>query len=492
MRISKKICIFAANFKINTDMKHILLLVAGMVACTTMMAQQLPVLRLTLPDSCFNSSLSVNNNLKEYQYGTMQLTDTDNIAISLPVKCKIHGATAAHYTMKPSLAMKLSDMNDNEIDSCLLGLRSCSSWILDAMAIDRINMRNRVTFDIWNAMSRLPYTTQFGSRNGTIGRFVELYINDNSYGIYCLNDKINRKLLGLKKPKLNADGTLQTLRGALYKSGTTDIADQNTPGYFLDNTVCVVEYHNAWELKEPEDFACEAAWAPLMEYYNGNHNYQYVKTHYYLENLVDNQLLIMALAIQDNWGNKNKYVSVVDMSATGDAARLVYTPWDLDTSLGGGYDGRYYGGNYSDWKPADINKNATQVFSVCVGQTEYKQMLHDRWDALRTTTLSVDSVAERLRDYTTLLEGSGAWQRQWDTFQARSSQPKLVENLSTEVELIIEWYRARFAELDEYFGISTDIEHVDSAIACPQKVIKDGEIRIVQNGRYYDMIGRLR
>lgn len=471
-------------------MKQFILSVC-MLACTTMMAQQLPELRLTLPDSCIGSSLSVNNHLQEYQQGTMQLTDTNGTVLNLWVKCKIHGATAAQYTMKPSLALKLTDATGSKTDANLLGLREDDGWILDAMAIDRINMRNRVAFDIWNAMSRLPYTTEFGGRSGTVGRFVELYINDNHYGIYCLNDKVNRKLLGLKKPKTNTDGTLQTLRGALYKSGTTDIADQNTPGYFLDSTVCVVEYHNAWELKEPEDYPSAAAWAPLVEYYNGNRNYAYVKSKYYLENLVDNHLFVMALAIQDNWGNKNKYVSVVDMSKAGNDSRLVYSPWDLDTSLGGRYDGAYYNGTYSDWKPADINKNATQVFSVCVGQTEYQQMLRDRWMELRTTTLSVDSVAARLNEYTTLLVQSGAWQRQWNTFQGRHSQPKLVQDLAAEVALIINWYSARFAELDAYFNIPTDNRTIKDASARPQKVLHNGAMRILKDGHYYDLNGRI-
>lgn len=467
-------------------------LILALVLSTSLWSQpQLPQLRLTLPDSCINSSLSVNAKLKEYQPGTMQLIDVDGSVINLPMKCKIHGATAAQYTMKPSLAMKLSDANNNEIDSCLLGIRSCSSWILDAMAIDRINMRNRVAFDIWNDMSRLPYATQFGGRNGTKGQFVELSINGNSYGIYCLNDKVNRKLLGLKKPKVNADGSLQTLRGALYKSGTTDIANQNTAGFFLNNTVCVVEYHNAWELKEPEDFPSEAAWAPLTEYYNGNRNYAYVKSHYYLENLADNHLFTMVLAIADNWGNKNKYVSVVDMSATGDATRLVYTPWDLDTSLGGRYDGGYYGGNYTNWKPGDMNKNATQVFSVCVGQSEYQQLMRNRWIELRTGVFSVDSVAARLRNYTALFEQSGAWERQWNTYQARKSKPQLVENLSEEVELIIAWYRNRFDELDAYFNVPTGITTTQSATeANTTKVLRDGHLVLIRNGRQYDPQGR--
>ena len=161
-------------------------------------AAQLPVLRVS-----FKGSLVSSN---EYLQGSMSLTDTDGSVIDLPAKFKSRGATAKQYTMKPSFNMKLRDADGTEIDSTLCGLRSASSWILDAMAVDRICMRNRVAFDIWNEFSKLPYETQFDSRNGTVGKFVEVYINNKYYGIYCLTDRINRKLLDLKKPQVEEDG----------------------------------------------------------------------------------------------------------------------------------------------------------------------------------------------------------------------------------------------------------------------------------------------
>ena len=82
------------------------------------------------------------------------------------------------------------------------------------MAIDRICMRNRIGMDIWNEFSKLPYETDYGQRSGTVGQFVELYLNGEYKGIYCMSDEINRKLLGLKKYKNN------TIQGILYKSGT--------------------------------------------------------------------------------------------------------------------------------------------------------------------------------------------------------------------------------------------------------------------------------
>ena len=111
----------------------------------------LPVLRVS-----FNGKFK--KNMPEYLNGMMQLTDVDGSVIEMPAVFKSRGATASNYMMKPSFNMKLRTADySEEVDTMLLSIRSCSSWILDAMAIDRICMRNRVSFDIWNEFSRLPY-----------------------------------------------------------------------------------------------------------------------------------------------------------------------------------------------------------------------------------------------------------------------------------------------------------------------------------------------
>ena len=182
-----------------------LLLMTGIA--TAQAETTLPVLRLTI-DATPTAGM-------DYTQGTMHLTDERGRETVLPVKVKTRGATAQQYMMKPALNMKLRNEDyTEEVDSALLGMRDCSSYILDAMAIDRICMRNRVAFDVWNSFSRLPYNTEFDSRNGTDGRFIELFINDVYYGIYCLTDRINRKLLNLKKVKEQADGTY-LIRGLL-------------------------------------------------------------------------------------------------------------------------------------------------------------------------------------------------------------------------------------------------------------------------------------
>ena len=397
----------------------------------------------------------------DYLNGSMQLTNTDGSVVELPARFRTRGATASNYTMKPSLNMKLCTADyAEEADSSLLGLRSCSSLILDAMAIDRICMRNRVAFDIWNDFSRLPYDTDFEGRNGTEGRFLELFINGQYYGIYCLSDRINRKLLNLKKVQEKEDGSA-VIRGVLYKNGTSDIVDQREPCYSEDSTACVIEWFNAWELTYPEDYAGLQAWHPLQDAFLNGTTKDYVKKYFYLQNLADYHLLIMALSIADNWGNKNRFLSIRNITKNiddvdpteADRRRFVITPWDLDTSLGGNYDGRYYDGSYTDW-PLEVtfNNQPYPYYALC-NDEEYNAILKQRWIEGRQGAFSVDSICTKLERYRDLFVKSGAWQRMVEYFDAQQYRPNYVSDLVREIEYIKEWYRDRFRKVDAFLGI---------------------------------------
>ena len=112
------------------------------------------------------------------------------------------GATSLRY-QKKSYAIKLKDASGNKLDASLLGMRSDNSWILDAMAVDKARISNRVSTDLWLDFSRKPY--YFAQEpelvNGTHGKFVEVYLNGRYDGLYGLTEKVDRKQLKLKKYK---------------------------------------------------------------------------------------------------------------------------------------------------------------------------------------------------------------------------------------------------------------------------------------------------
>lgn len=463
----------------------------GMMATDDNNNDKLPVLKITI-DGKISKDM-------EYTNGTMQLTDVGGQETNMKAKFRTRGATVRQYLMKPSLNMKLrSDDYSTSQDSALLGMRSMSKWILDAMAIDRICMRNRVAMDIWNEYATLPYETDFNSRSGSIGRFVEMYINGEYKGIYCLSDRINRKLLNLKK----FDENKSVVRGVLYKSGTSDIADQNNRNFTEDWKTGTISWHNAWELKEPEDHECEEAWQPLIDLYDNRKSYADVKKYFDLDNLADYQIHIMALAIADNWGNKNHYFSIrniqKDINDTDltEAARrkCIVSPWDLDTSLGGKYNGSAYDGNgYTEWTPSDITKNGGfYPFSACQGQKEYKDMLKSRWAKLRNTTYSKDSINAKLERYRDLFINSGAWQRMIDYYKKQSQKPKLADDLIKEIGYIEDWYAKQYEMMDTYFGIDTGITNTTSTTYTSNAIYSLQGIRLsdvpakglyIQNGK---------
>ncbi|MGN0630753.1 MAG: CotH kinase family protein, partial [Ruminococcus sp.] len=291
-----------------------------------------------------NVEVDVSGLSKEsYIPGHITIVDAEmrtegRLMASFDCKLRYRGASSLQYDKK-SFAIKLIDSDGEDLDANVFGIRKENDWILDAMAIDRIRMRNRVCFDIWNEISKTPYMTDFDNRNGTLGQFVEVYLNGEYHGLYCMTDKIDRKLLNLKKAKENSDGSVY-VRGVLYKgeswTDATLMKGYDTSEPFDE------EAWNGWELQYPDDYPCFDSWKPLMSLIdftntrNSFFTYHY-KEHFYNDNLVDYAIFIMALNIIDN-NVKNTHFSCPDINNN---QRFFITPWDLDCSIGGTYDGTH-------------------------------------------------------------------------------------------------------------------------------------------------------
>ena len=162
-------------------------------------------------------------NSKAYTTGSLRVTDPASLGYdSLMIAAfKYRGASSSNYP-KRSYAIKLRDENGNSVDRKLLGYRSDNNWILDAMYIDLACMRNRVATDLWNAFECKPYYADREKkvRTGTRGKFVEVILNGQWWGLYCMTEKMDRKQLKLKKfvpASLSTTGENE-VHGVLYKS----------------------------------------------------------------------------------------------------------------------------------------------------------------------------------------------------------------------------------------------------------------------------------
>ena len=378
--------------------------------------------------------------IADYQHRTNPLSET----VKYHCQYRIRGGSASTYEKK-SFAVKLVNEDGTDLNANILGIREENSWILDAMAIDRIRMRNRICFDVWNDLSHVPYETKYENRNGTKGVFVEVFINGNYNGLYCMTDKIDRKLLGLKKAKVGDDGSVE-LRGLLYK-GINWKSGHNLLSY-TDDDVNNATW-NAWELQYPEDYPSINTWQPLMNLIDfcssKTSNDVFVsgyQDYFYTDNLQDYYVFILAMNVGDN-AYKNTFLSVVNI---GQGHRYLLTPWDMDMSLGGNYNGDYY----DEFSTLDrFNKIAPFNRLIVQDIDGFRYVLFNRWAELSETLFSIEEFNRRLDAYADMFVASGAWERERNKWNG--NPVPLKESLAEELLYVKDWYKRNHAYLCEQY-----------------------------------------
>lgn len=401
-------------------------------------SKSLPLVNLTYDETKLNTS--------NYIDGIIEIVDLQKRTegkeyVKYNAKFRIRGSSAAGLNKK-SFAIKLIDEKNADLDADIFGIRSENSWILDGMGFDRIRMRNRVCFDLWNEMSSTPYTTKYENRNGTKGVFVEVFVNENYQGLYCMTDKIDRKLLGLKKYENN------TVRGLLYK-GINYKSSYRLKTYEDTNTD--KKEWDAWELQYPEDHPSINTWQPLMDLIdfcsNNTSKDKYIQKYndyFYSSNLEDYWVMMAALNVGDNL-YKNTFLSVVDITK---GHRYMITPWDMDMSLGGKSDGTHDESlvnlvKYSNRAPYD-----RLYFSNIDG---FKDRVKEKWRILQNTVFSVEHVHKMLDDYGNLFMQSGAWQREYAKWE-KDHNTVLQKDLSQELNYVKNWYTKNYDYVCQLWG----------------------------------------
>lgn len=389
----------------------------------TLNQQSLPLINLEFNDEVV-SQYFVPGHITIAQFGCEQVVHNCML--------RYRGQTAL-YLPKKAFAVKLVDENGEKLDDNLLGLRNDNSWILDAMGIDKLRMRNRVVFDIWNEFSHTMWDTNFDRRNGTVGTMVEVFLNGEYNGIYCLSDKINRQLLNLRKAKVKDDGTVE-VKGLLYKGsrrGTSNNLDN-----YDDNPVDTTDW-NTFELQYPEDYPSILTWQPLMNLidFNSTTSDEYFKEHYqewyYVDNLVDYWILILAFGIHDT-PYKNTFLSTPDINFE---HRFMITPWDLDASLGNYYDGTHFSSAFGI-DHMDIYAPYSRLISQDIDG--FKDKIARRWLELIDGPLAPANVENRLRATAQQLVESGAWDREYNRWAG--SWVAVKANINSELSYSINWY----------------------------------------------------
>lgn len=463
-------------------------------------------------------------NSKAYTTGSLRVTDPASLGYdSLMIAAfKYRGASSSNYP-KRSYAIKLRDENGNSVDRKLLGYRSDNNWILDAMYIDLACMRNRVATDLWNAFECKPYYADREKkvRTGTRGKFVEVILNGQWWGLYCMTEKMDRKQLKLKKfvPAAQSTTGENEVHGVLYKSNqwTYEVFmghesnDDNDNKQVIYPHKKVSDYKNIlgqetwceYEFKYPdyEDEAVE--WRPLHDAANMVAtsfilNIDSVKSRFDYPMLRDYYLFIDLLLATDNHGKNLFWYAYDTQGPEGD--KLSLAPWDLDGTFGQDWDGVItntkdvtldfdtYIKNYEHGQFA--------IFDLIKSRSEWQQDLKDRYAELRIKgVISGDSIANRFANYASLFEASLADQREQNMWsKTYHSRHKDIQGGATYAE---SWIRRRVNWLDQKYGFDAAVTAVNEAKAEAYFAALGGVGRISVNAgkaqpvRIYNIAGQL-
>lgn len=430
--------------RFKTQIQHFLCVAIVVFAAHSAFAQteQLPVIHLTA------NSLSTT-----FSDGTFQLED----GTTMDADIRWRGATSLGY-QKKSYAIKLKDAEGNKLNVSLLGMRSDNAWILDAMTPDKARMRNRVSNDLWLDFARKPYYYDQEPTlvNGTHGRFVEVYLNNEYQGLYCLTEKIDRKQLKLKKFNGN------TVRGALYKLESYNAMKiDDEAKYAYDNSKSTWD---TWQMQYPDVEDGEPIdWAPLA---NTIHWITFASddaVNDSLDKVFDlpvwiDYFLMVDLMLGDDNTAKNFFTYFYDI--TQDNQKMSVAPWDMDATWG------------RDWQANTLSaQKETNLYHMLqyhflYTRTDSAQIYGPRYRQLRQTFFSANRLKRYFRTYFDLFRSTGVARREEERW---SGIDGIDIDFNAEEQYIYEWIDQRLAFLDAYYkyhSVPSDYDKIDT-LALP-------------------------
>lgn len=398
--------------------------------------------------------------------------------LSSNVLIRHRGASSTIY-QKQSFALKFVDDSNQKEDISFMGMRSDNYWILDAMAVDKARMRNRVAMDLWLDFSAKPYyySQEPEMCNGYHGKFVEVYVNGSYNGIYCLMERVDRKQLKLKKVKG------QTIYGILYKSVSHE-------GSFFGPLCPYDNTSDTWmrfEYQYPDAEDSLIDWKPLydiMDYVNtasASELSQQAWSRFDIPVFLDYYLFTYVLSARDNCG-KNLYLSYYDIHQE---QKILITPWDIDHSFGRAFDGSEETPDYDfQWGSILFRRFERNI-------PLYRSMLKQRYAFLRTNAFSLSSLRQRFADYFSLFEQTGAAERETERW---SGADGIYLDFAKEKEYIDSWIEQRLQFTDSLFDynpVNSSLESVNPLLLepLPRKTYENGMLLIHKNGNKYNVNG---
>jgi len=340
---------------------------------------------------------------------------------------EIRGATSAQYDKKSyGLELWRNKIGD-EYSTSLLGMHIGEDWILDAMYIDDLRMRNKISFELWEKMSSVPEKDMKPDVvPGIHSEYVELFINNRYTGVYTLSEKLDPYLLHYSYNQ-------SELGGVLYKA----IEWEEGASTFnrLDSDPPEDEYWDGWEQIYPKESYNWSPLADLRDFVINSDNNDFIEgigSLIDIANAVDYFLFINICLASDNAG-KNTYLARYT-----DQSSFFYMPWDIEASWGLFW-------NRDKIDPYGLVTNHLFERLQSTNAENFNDLVSTQWADNSAGIFNKDSLMLPITSYYNTLKNSGV------IFRENTRWSDINIDLNEEYEFVLNWIPGRIEYLNNYF-----------------------------------------
>lgn len=400
-------------------MKKLLLLIVLGLAGLVKAQSTLPTVTITTDGPIVNTPAV---------HGTIKVDDHNGTEIEMHAGFKIRGTSSQQYEKKSYRVELWTDETGTEMaDTTFLGMRSDDDWNLEAMYNQPLRLRDKIANELWREIYTLPYQASEPEAASSVAmEYVDVYVNGTHMGVYTLSERVDRKLLGLRKYNGN-------LRGLLFKgNGPGNASFESLSDY--DNSL---DEWDQFEWVYPNESDTVIDWSGLYSFVNFVINstniafYSQYSTMFEEDNAIDYYLFINAIGALDNM-DRNTFIARQKKTSA-----YFYVPWDLDAVWGNDNNGQHapeVEGLYS-------NGFFNRLVQDC-SDNGFATKAQNRYNALRDSILTKEHIMELIQTQYDALVECGAYEIEHEVWPEYELNP-------SELGYIAEWIEARLNWLDE-------------------------------------------
>lgn len=347
---------------------------------------------------------------KKYSYMMLYEPNLENTVVKKnQIIYDLRGGTAI-YSNKKSYKLEVIGNMKKEKKVSFLGMKKDSNWILNPLWFDSSYVREKVSYDIWNGISDMYQHNM---------EYVELVIDNDYKGIYCLQEKVDLETFDAKKNSLLIS----------VKYWEEDIDD---PKLFREDFVLKSDFVDRYQFEEGIVNNNSLRLEILRSFVNSvNEENTSLKIKYDFDNSVNYNLFINLIMASDNTSKNQKIL----FRKENDSYIVVKTPWDLDYSFGN----EKIDVNFSD---SGLYKDTLLPSSLRDNKKFYSAM-KDKYFKLRKSIYNEEWISNKIEEYISLLSYSALSRdvRRWNNHNFEDSVDIVKLSLLEQIDF-----------LDQYFG----------------------------------------